>query len=190
MFVSGYLSQDRSAASNESVNNHEHGMECSLTVEAETHTIKKNHINIDFKENDQTSPGVGTCGCSSKDDIKLSETRTTSEIEAFSNSSSGITSETVQGSCKSLSQKEQKLTKAYEHHGARPKVVDKSKNQQGLTNTHLSNKKRKELAKKEKKKRREERRKEEESNSQLESSVSQLENSSVGIVADLGLLAI
>lgn len=193
MFITeetGYLSQDRSAASNEPVNNHEHGMECSLTVEAETHTTKKNHINNDIKENDQTGSGVGTCGCSSKDDIKLSETRTTSEIETFSNSSSGITSETVQDSCKSLSQKEQKLTKAYEHHGARPKVVDKSKNQQGSTNTHLSNKKRKELAKKEKKKRREERRKEEESNSQLESSVSQLENSSVGIVADLGLLAI
>ena len=171
------------------MNNHEHGMECSLTVEAETHTTKKIHINNDIKENDQTSPGVGTCGCSSKDDIKLSETRTTSEIETFSNSSSSITSETVQDS-KSLSQKEQKLTKAYEHHGARPKAVDKSKNQQGSTNTHLSNKKRKELAKKEKKKRREERRKEEESNSQLESSVSQLENSSVGIVADLGLLAI
>lgn len=185
----GYLSQDSFAASSESVNNHKHGMKCTLAVEAETHTTKNDHRNENIQENDKNDLGGETHNYSSKDDTKFSEKRTTNETEAFSNSSSGTKSETVQDSSESLSQREQKSTKTYEHHGARPKVVEKSKNQRGSTNTHLSNKKRKELAKKEKKKRREEKRKDE-SNSQLESSVSQLENSSTGIVADLGLLAI
>ncbi|PFX29923.1 OTU domain-containing protein 3 [Stylophora pistillata] len=185
----GYLSQESFAASSESVNNHKHGMKCTLAVEAETHTTKNDHRNENIQENDKNDLGGETHNYSSKDDTKFSEKRTTNETEAFSNSSSGTKSKTVQDSSESLSQREQKSTKTYEHHGARPKVVEKSKNQRGSTNTHLSNKKRKELAKKEKKKRREEKRKDE-SNSHLESSVSQLENSSTGIVADLGLLAI
>lgn len=152
-------------------------------------STKNDHRNENIQENDKNDLGGETHNYSSKDDTKFSEKRTTNETEAFSNSSSGTKSETVQDSSEPLSQREQKSTKTYEHHGARPKVVEKSKNQRGSTNTHLSNRKRKELAKKEKKKRREEKRKDE-SNSQLESSVSQLENSSTGIVADLGLLAI
>ena len=70
--------------------------------------------------------------------------------------------------------------------GTRPKV--KTNNMQKPSNTHLSNKKRKELAKQEKKQRREGRKKEE-VNGVQESSVT-VEQSVSGVVADLGVLAI
>lgn len=94
----------------------------------------------------------------------------------------------IEGLKETLSQSDQKTRKMYEHEGARPKVMDKSKKRQELSNTHLSNKKRKELAKKEKKKRREERRKDNTS-SCIDPTVAGEQTASCS-VPDLGVLAI
>ena len=182
------MSEEIYAASSEPINDHIQVKECSA-VETENHITKDVCINEEIEDDDKNNPSGETCDCSPEDNKKLSELRTTNETEPLSNPSSGMKSEIAQDSSESLSQRDRKTNKDYEHHGARPKVVDKSKNQQGSSNAHLSNKKRKELAKQEKKKRREERRKDE-SNSHLESSVAGLENLSGGVVADLGLLAI
>lgn len=95
----------------------------------------------------------------------------------------------IEGLKETLSQSDQKTRKMYEHEGARPKVMDKSKKRQELSNTHLSNKKRKELAKKEKKKCREERRKDNTS-SCIDPTVAGEQTASCSVVPDLGVLAI
>lgn len=98
--------------------------------------------------------------------------------------------EFIEGLKETLSQSDQKTRKMYERKGARPKVImDKSKKRQELSNTHLSNKKRKELAKKEKKKCREERRKDNTS-SCIDPTVAGEQTASCSLVPDLGVLAI
>ncbi|XP_068754292.1 OTU domain-containing protein 3-like isoform X2 [Montipora capricornis] len=88
-------------------------------------------------------------------------------------------------------QSDQKEKTKYENQGARPKDTSgKSRNRRNSgANSHLSNKKRKELAKRERKKRGEERRKDNSSPCLHEESPER-QTISCSVVADLGLLAI
>ena len=146
---------------------------------------------VDDTENDVSSSE--TCiNCGTENSEKELVQGTTEVTETCSNPSSGQgehIQEFIEGLRDTLSHCDQKGSKSYEHQGARPKVADKSRNRQEMSNTHLSNKKRKELAKKEKKKRREERRKEN-TNSCGDSAVAGGQTTSSNVVPDLGLLAI
>ena len=179
MFVSGCLSDELYATCSEPVN-HVPMTECNV-LESEKSDAEIKDLN--------TNNSTGET--STVDNTLLSDLRTREETENGNlNISSNSKSEAVQDLSESTSHGGHKSTiKTYEQQGARPKVVDRSKNRQGATNVHLSNKKRKELAKQEKKKRREERRKED-SSPCVDSVAAGEQNTSNGIVADLGLLAI
>ena len=183
MFVSGCLSDELYATSSELVH-HAPMTECSV-LESE----KSADMEIkDLTCNMNNSTSEETCSCSTEDNTQLSDFGTREETENSNlNLSSDSKSETVQDLDESVLHKSS--IKTYEQQGARPKVVDRSKNRQGTSNVHLSNKKRKELAKQEKKKRREERRKED-SSPCVDSGAAGEQNTSNAIVADLGLLAI
>lgn len=186
VFISGCLSEELYATGSELLSDNVQVTGCN-ELEPEESVTDAVAINNDIKDHDTYHSTGETCSCSSENSTELLE----EDTETHSNSSSGMKSEIVQDLISdSLSQRDQKANKTYEHQGARPKVTDKSKNTQGSSNAHLSNKKRKELAKQEKKKRREERKKDD-SSPCLDSSVAELEQStSAGMVADLGLLAI
>lgn len=182
------MSEELYAISSELIN-HPHddqGTGCNV-LESEKSVTDANSVNVDLDMNSLTAE---TCSCSREGSTITSDSTTRNETETnISNSPSGIKNGIVQDSRESLSHSKGKPNKAYEQQGARPKVVDKSKDKQASSNAHLSNKKRKELAKQEKKKRREERRKDDSSNC-LDSSVTEEQSTNAGIVADLGLLAI
>ncbi|KAL9970664.1 hypothetical protein ACROYT_G023074 [Oculina patagonica] len=185
----GCLSEELYATSSELIDHHVQGTGCH-ELESETSATDADSANVKIKDDDMNNLAGENCSCSPEDSTKLSESRTRDVSETnISNSPSGIKNDIAQDSIKSSLHSKDKATKAYEQQGARPKVVDKSKTMQGSSNTHLSNKKRKQLAKQEKKQRRAERRKEE-SSPCLESSVAGEQSTSAGIVADLGLLAI
>lgn len=184
VFVSGCLSDELYATSSEVVN-HVPMTDCNA-LESEKSD------DMEIKDHDMNNSTGETCSCSTEDNTQLSDFRTredTKNTGSNSHLSSNTKSDIVQDLTESISHGDCKSSKAYEQQGARPKVVDKSKNRQGTSNMHLSNKKRKELAKQEKKKRREERRKED-SSPCVDSALAGEQNTSNGIVADLGLLAI
>ncbi|XP_020608262.1 OTU domain-containing protein 3-like isoform X2 [Orbicella faveolata] len=178
----GCLSDELYATSSELVN-HVPMTECNV-LESEK------SADMEIKDLNTNNSTGETCSCSTEDNTQLSDLGTKEETENSNlNLSSNPKSETVQDLSESISRGDHKSSKTYEQQGARPKVVDRSKNRQGTSNVHLSNKKRKELAKQEKKKRRDERRKED-SIPCLDSGAAGEQNTSNGIVADLGLLAI
>ena len=183
MFVSGCLSDELYATSSEPVN-HVPMTECDVLESEKSADMEINDLNMD------NSTGE-TCRCSTEDTTQLSDLGTREETEnSNSNLSSNSKNENEQDMNESISHGNSKSSvKTYEQQGARPKVVDRSKNRQGTSNVHLSNKRRKELAKQEKKKRREERRKED-SCICVDSVAAGEQSASNGIVADLGLLAI
>ena len=187
-FVVGCSSEDffatSAVTSNECVQ--ETGCKCNLSQPGHSGTVV-----VDDTKNDVTSSE--TCiNCGTESSGKELVSGTTEVTETFSNPPS-VQNEDIQGFIEglrdALSHCDQKANKSYEHQGARPKITDKSKNRQEPSNTHLSNKKRKELAKQEKKKRREERRKEN-TNSCGDSSVTGGQTAPSSVVPDLGLLAI
>ena len=170
--------------SNESVQ--ETGCKCSLSQQEHSGTVV-----VDDTKNDVSSSETSiNCGTESNAKELVSGTR---EVTETSSNPSRAQNEDIQGFIEglrdTLSHCDQKANKSYEHQGARPKVTDKSKNRQEVSNAHLSNKKRKELAKQEKNKRREERRKES-TNSCGDSSVTGGQTAPSSVVPDLGLLAI
>ena len=183
IFVSGCLSDELYATSSELVN-HVPITECNVLESG-------NAIDAELKDLNTNNSSGETCSCSTEDYTQLSDLGTREETENGNlNLSNNSKDETVQDLSESTSHANHKSSiNSYEQQGARPKVVDRSKNRQGTNNVHLSNKKRKELAKQEKKKRREERRKDD-----LSPCVGAVaageQNTSNGIVADLGLLAI
>lgn len=189
VFVSGCLSEELYATSSELIDHDIQGTGCH-ELESENSSTDADSADVKIKDDDMNNLAGVNYSCSPEDSSKLSDSRTRDESETNnSNQPSGVKNDIVQDSSDSLSHSKDKASKAYEQQGARPKVVDKSNNRQGLSNTHLSNKKRKELAKQEKKKRRDERRKDKPSPC-VDSSVPAEQSTSVGIVADLGLLAI
>lgn len=182
VFVSGCLSDELYATSSELVN-HVPMTECNV-LESEK------SADMEIKDLNTNNSTDETYSCSTEDNTQLSDLGTKEETENSNlNLSSNPKSETVQDLSESISHGDHKSSKTYEQQGARPKVVDRSKNRQGTSNVHLSNKKRKELAKQEKKKQRDERRKED-SIPCLDSGAAGEQNTSNGIVTDLGLLAI
>ena len=183
MFVSGCLSDELYATSSELVN-HVPMTECDVLESEKSADMEVNDIITEHSTGE-------TCSCSAEDKTQLPDLGTREETEHInSNLSSNSKSDNVQDLSESISHDEHKSSiKTYEQQGARPKVVNKSKNRQGTSNVHLSNKKRKALAKQEKKQRREERRKED-ANPCVDTVAAGEQNTSNGIVADLGLLAI
>ena len=183
MFVSGCLSDELYATSSELVN-HVPMTECDILESEKSADMEINDVITEHSTGE-------TCSCSAEDKTQLPDLGTREETEHItSNLLSNSKSDNVQDLSESISHDEHKSSiKTYEQQGARPKVVNKSKNRQGTSNVHLSNKKRKALAKQEKKQRREERRKED-SNPCVDSVAAGEQNTSNSIVADLGLLAI
>lgn len=183
MFVSGCLPDELYATSSELVN-HVLMTECNASE-------SENSTDLEIKDLNTDNSTGETCSCSTDDNTQLSDLRTREETENSNlNLSNNSKSETVQDLSESIPHGDHKSSiKSYEQQGARPKVVDRSKNRQATSNVHLSNKKRKELAKQEKKKRREERRKEDLSPC-VDSVAAGGQNTSNTVVADLGLLAI
>lgn len=181
-FVSGCLPDELYATSSE-LANHVPMTECNVSE-------SENSIDAEIKDLN-TNNSTETCSCPTEDSMQLSNLGTREETENSNlNLSNNSKSETVQDFSESISHGDHKSSiKTYEQQGARPKVVDRSKNRQATSNVHLSNKKRKDLAKQEKKKRREERRKEDLSPS-VDSVAAGEQNTSSSIVPDLGLLAI
>lgn len=179
----GCLPDELYATSSDLVN-HVPTTECNVSE-------SENSIDAEIKDLNMNNSSGETCSCSTEDNTQLSDLGTREETENSNlNQSNNSKSETVQDLSESIQHGDHKSSiKSYEQQGARPKVVDKSKNRQATSNVHLSNKKRKELAKQEKKKRREERRKEDLSPC-VDSVATGEQNTSNGIVADLGLLAI
>lgn len=183
MFVSGCLSDELYATSSELVN-HVQVTECNV-LESEK------SADLEIKDLNTNNSTGETCSCSTEDNTQLSDFGTREETETSNlNLPSNSKNETVQDLNESVLHGDHKSSiTTYEQQGARPKVVDRSKNRQGASNVHMSNKKRKELAKQEKKKRREERRKEDPSPC-VDSGATGEQNTSNAIVPDLGLLAI
>ena len=185
MFVVGCFPDELHATSSELVNH--------VPVRGQNVSESKNSIDAEIKDLNTNNSSGKTCtgSCSTEDNTQLSDLGTREETENSNlNLSNNSKSETLQDLSEFISQGDHKSSiKSYEQQGARPKIVDKSKNRQATSNVHLSNKKRKELAKQEKKKRREERRKED--LSPCVDAVSAVEqNTSNSVVAGLGLLAI
>ena len=183
VFVSGCLPDELYATSSELVNQVPK-TECNV-LESE------NSTDAEIKDLNTNNSTGEMCSCPTEENMQLSNLGTREETENSNlNLSNNSKSETVQDLSESISHGDHKSSiKTYEQQGARPKVVDRSKNRQAASNVHLSNKKRKELAKQEKKKRREERRKEDLSPSVDSVAVGE-QNTSSNVVADLGLLAI
>ena len=185
VFVSGCLPDELYATSSE-LANHVPMTECNVSE-------SENSIDAEIKDRNTNNSTGETCSGPTEDSMQLSNLGTREETENSTgnlNLSNNSKSETVQDMSESISHGDHKSSiKTYEQQGARPKVVDRSKNRQATSNVHLSNKKRKELAKQEKKKRREERRKEDLSPSVDSVAVGE-QNTSSNVVADLGLLAI
>ena len=159
---------------------------CNSDTEAADKGTRDSGVsNDEYKDCTRIIDNDGDGISSSTEEISTNSSNPTSEKDNSTQELTKCTKEMLS------EQSDQKEKTKYENQGARPKDTSgKSRNRQNSgANSHLSNKKRKELAKRERKKRREERRKDNSSPCLHEESPER-QTISCSVVADLGLLAI